>query len=95
MALGRRKRERQTELWIASGDLPRSGGHPFYQKLDRLLAEAGFDDFVERLCCPYYAEGLGRPGIPPGVYFRMLFIGYFEGLDSSAASPGVVRIRWR
>ncbi len=69
--------------------MPRSAGHPFYEKLNRLLAEAGFDDFVERLCCPYYAEGLGRPGIPPGVYFRMLFIGYVEGLDSQGG------IAWR
>ena len=82
MALGRRKRERQTELWIASGDLPRSGGHPFYEKLNGLLAEAGFDDFVEELCQPFYAGDLGRPGIPPGVYFRMLLIGYFEGIES-------------
>ncbi len=89
MALGRRKRERQTELWIASGDLPRSGGHPFYEKLNGLLAEAGFDDYSEKLCRPYYAEGQGRPGIPPGVYFRMLFIGYFEGLDSQRG------IAWR
>ncbi len=89
MALGRRKRERQTELWIASGDLPRSGGHPFYEKLNGLLAETDFDDYVEQLCRPYYAEDLGRPGIPPGVYFRMLFIGYFEGLDSQRG------IAWR
>ena len=89
MALGRRKRERQTELWIASGDLPRAGGHPFYQKLNGLLDQAGFDDFVEELCRPFYADDLGRPGIPPGVYFRMLFIGYFEGLDSQRG------IAWR
>ncbi len=89
MALGRRKRARQTELWIASGDLPRSGGHPFYEKLNGLLAEADFDDYVEQLCRPYYANDLGRPGIPPGVYFRMLFIGYFEGLDSQRG------IAWR
>ncbi len=89
MALGRRKRERQTDLWIASGDLPRSGGHPFYEKLNGLLAEADFDDYVEQLCRPYYASDLGRPGIPPGVYFRMLFIGYFEGLDSQRG------IAWR
>ncbi len=89
MALGRRKRERQTDLWVANGELPRSAAHPFYQKLNGLLAETDFDDFVETLCRPYYAEGQGRPGIPPGVYFRMLFIGYFEGLDSQRG------IAWR
>ena len=63
-------------------------GHPFYTKLNEVLAEAGFDEFVEKLCAAYYKEG-GRPGIPPGVYFRMLFIGYFEGLDSQRG------IAWR
>ena len=88
MALGKRKRQQQ-ESWVATGDLPRSPGHPFYEKLNRLLAEAKFDDDVEELCRPYYAEGVGRPGIPPGVYFRMLLVGYFEGLDSQRA------IAWR
>lgn len=88
MALGKRKREEQV-LWMATSDLPRSPGHPFYQKLNKLLAEAGFDDDVERLSAPYYAQDVGRPGIPPGVYFRMLFVGYFEGLDSQRA------IAWR
>ncbi len=88
MALGHRQREKQ-DLWVASCDLPRSPGHPFYAKLNRLLDEAGFDGFVEELCKAYYAERLGRPGIPPGVYFRMLFIGYMEGLDSQRA------IAWR
>lgn len=84
MALGKRRREQQ-ELLVATTSLPQSPGHPFYQKLNALLAEAKFDDDVEQLCRPYYAEGVGRPGIPPGVYFRMLFIGYFEGLDSQRA----------
>jgi transposase len=88
MALGRRKREQQDQ-WVATCDLPKSPGNPFYSKLNRLLDEAGFDDFVEGLCRPYYAEKLGRPGIPPGVYFRMLFIGYMEGLSSQRA------IAWR
>ena len=88
MALGKRKREQQ-ELLVATTNLPQSPGHPFYEKLNRLLAEAGFDEYVEALCRPYYAEGVGRPGIPPGVYFRMLFMGYFEGLDSQRA------IAWR
>jgi transposase len=81
MALGKRKREQQ-EVWVATTDLPRSPGHPFYEKLNALLAEAGFDAYVEELCRPYYAEGLGRPSIPPGVYFRMLLVGYFEGIGT-------------
>jgi transposase len=88
MALGRRKREQQ-ELLVATSSLPQSPGHPFYERLNRLLAEAEFDEYVEELCRPYYADGVGRPGIPPGVYFRMLFVGYFEGLDSQRA------IAWR
>jgi len=81
MALGKRQ-PKQPGLWIAAPELPAAPGHPFYQKLNTLLDEAGFDRFVEGLCQPYYADGVGRPGIPPGVYFRMLFVGYFEGLDS-------------
>jgi transposase len=88
MALGKRKRQQQ-EAWVATCDLPQSPGHPFYEKLNRVLAEAKFDDHVEALCRPYYADGVGRPGIPPGVYFRMLLVGYFEGLDSQRA------IAWR
>jgi len=88
MALGRRKRDQQ-DLWVATCDLPKSPGHPFYVKLNRLLDEAKFDEFVEGLCRPHYANGRGRPSVPPGVYFRMLFIGFFEGLDSQRA------IAWR
>ena len=88
MALGKRKQEEQL-AWVATTDLPKSPGHPFYQKLNRLLGEAKFDEYVEGLCRPYYAANLGRPGIPPGVYFRMLFVGYFEGLDSQRG------IAWR
>lgn len=88
MALGKRT-PKQPDLWLATTDLPSSPGHPFYQKLNALLDEAGFDRFVEDLCRPYYADGLGRPSIPPGVYFRMLFIGYFEGIDSQRG------IAWR
>jgi transposase len=88
MALGKRL-PKQQDLWIAAPELPTAPGHPFYQKLNALLDEAGFDRFVEDLCQPYYADGVGRPGIPPGVYFRMLFVGYFEGLDSQRG------IAWR
>ena len=81
MALGRRKNEQQP-FWVASGELPRSSGHPFYAALNRLLAEAGFDRFVKQMCAPYFADNVGRTGIAPGVYFRMLLVGYFEWLGS-------------
>jgi transposase len=88
MALGRRREKFQQELMVPTSALPRSPGHPFYVALNRLLSEAKFDAYVEGLCEPLYREG-GRPSIPPGVYFRMLFIGYFEGLDSQRG------IAWR
>jgi len=87
MALGRRKHETQ-ELWIATTDVARSPGHPFYGALNKLLREGDFDLWVEKRCAAYYAER-GRPGIPPGVYFRMIFIGYFEGIGSQRG------IAWR
>jgi hypothetical protein len=80
MSLGKRKPQ-QDELFIPAVKVATGPGHPFCAKLNAVLAEAGFDEFVEKLCAPYYKDG-GRPGISPGVYFRMLFIGYFEGLDS-------------
>jgi transposase len=89
MALGHRNQEQQPSFWIAVDALPRSEGHVFYCKLNKLLREAGFDEFVERLCEPYYHDTMGRPGIPPGVYFRMLLVGYFEGLGSQRG------IAWR
>lgn len=87
MAMGRQESEQQA-MWVATHDLPKSQGHPFYRKLNRVLAEAGFDRLVEELCEPYYAQA-GRPSVPPGVYFRMLLIGYFEGIDSQRG------IAWR
>ncbi|MDX1967888.1 MAG: transposase [Planctomycetaceae bacterium] len=78
----------QGELWTPTAELPRSPGHPFYSRLNALLAEAKFDDFVEKLCAEHYAND-GRPGVPPGIYFRMLLVGYFEGLDSQRG------IAWR
>ena len=89
MALGHRNQEQQPSFWIAADELPRSEGHVFYDKLNKLLREAGFDEFVEQLCEPYYHDTMGRPGIPPGVYFRMLLVGYFEGLSSQRG------IAWR
>jgi IS5 family transposase len=84
MALGRRE-PFQSEMWVAAKDLPRSAGHVFYTKLNQLLAEADFDRRVEELCRPYYADDVGRPSIPPGMYFRMLFVGFFEGLGAQRA----------
>jgi transposase len=90
MAMGKRK-PRQESLFVAADQLSRAPGHPFYQKLNALLDEAGFDRWVERRCRQYYEqeETRGRPSVPPGVYFRMLFIGYFEGLGSQRG------IAWR
>jgi transposase len=87
MALGKRS-SKQPDLFVASAQIAKGPAHPFYSKLNEVLQEAGFDDFVERLCADYYRKG-GRPGIPPGVYFRMVLIGYFEGLDSQRG------IAWR
>ena len=90
MAMGtRQKRQRQEELWVATATLARPASHPFYERLNRLLDEAGFDEFVEPLCQPFYAETMGRPGLAPGLYFRLLLIGYFEGIDSERG------IAWR
>ena len=89
MAMGTRTREQQATMWVAVGDLPRSVSHPFYAKLNQLLAEQGFDTFVETLCRPFYADKMGRPSLAPGHYFRLLLIGYFEGLDSERG------IAWR
>jgi len=89
MSMGRWQADHQPDLWVPTTDLPRSPGHIFYDKLNGLLAEAGFDRYVEDLCRPHYAAGTGRESIPPGVYFRMLLVGYFEGLGSQRA------IAWR
>ena len=90
MAMGKRK-QLQEALFVAATDLPRSAGHPFYQRLNGLLAEAGFDRWIESRCQQYYVEEdkRGQPSIPPGLYFRMLLIGYFEGLESQRG------IAWR
>ena len=85
----RRRRARQPSMWVASADLPRGGGHPFYERLNGVLDEAGFDTFVERECATFYADGVGRPSLAPGRYVRMLLLGYVEGLDSERA------IAWR
>lgn len=91
MAMGRRSTGVQGELFLTSGDVAGSPGHVFYDRLNALLAEAKFDGFVESRCRKYYEDPLkgGRPSLPPGNYFRMLFVGYFEGIDSQRG------IAWR
>lgn len=76
-------------MWIPTTDLPVSPGHPFYTRLNTILDAAGFDQFVEAQCRAFYAPVMGRPGLPPGRYFRLLLLGYFEGLDSERG------IAWR
>ena len=90
MAMGKRRRHaRQATMGVATADLPMGAGHPFYARLTRVLDEAGFDAFVEGQCAPFYAATVGRPSLAPGRYFRLLLLGYFEGLDSERA------IAWR
>src|SRR5580658_3051728 len=91
MAMGKRKLQRQEALFVATDSLAGSPAHPFYRKLNELLAEAEFDRWIEHRCERYYAtqEKRGQPSIPPGVYFRMLLVGYFEGIDSQRG------IAWR
>jgi transposase len=74
---------------IATTELTASASHPFYVRLNQLLREHGFDDVAEAQCTPFYAETMGRPGLPPGIYFRLLLIGYFEGIHSERG------IAWR
>ncbi|QDT50528.1 hypothetical protein Pan258_46070 [Symmachiella dynata] len=78
--MGRRARERQ--FWVATVALPYVPQHIFYDKLNAMFADGGFDDFVEEWCEPFYTDNVGRPGNPPGDYFRILFVGYFEGINS-------------
>ena len=89
MAMGKRKRERQEPLFVVASDLPETPAHPFYRKLNEVLAGWKFDELVEGLCRGFYAEVMGRPSLAPGVYFRLLLIGYFEGIDSERG------IAWR
>ena len=89
MAMGKSKSQTQENFWIETSSLRSAPGHPFYQKLNDILARHGFDSFVSARCAKYYAPVMGRPSIPPGVYFRMLLVGYFEGIDSERG------IAWR
>jgi len=82
MAMGtRKKRERQEALWYG-GELPTARGHPFYKRLNEVLDKAKFDRFCEKSCADFYHQKLGRPSLPPGLYFHVMMLGFFEGLDS-------------
>jgi transposase len=88
--MGKRKRDRQPTMWVATTDFPTAASHPFYTRLNQLLRQHAFDDFAEAQCASFYAEPMGRPSLPPGTYFRLLLlIGYFEGIDSERG------IAWR
>jgi transposase len=90
MTMGTRKdQEQQEEMWIPQTSLTKGASHPFYQRLNQLLEESRFDEFVEGRCRRFYAEKRGRPSLPPGMYFRLLLIGYFEGIDAERG------IAWR
>jgi len=85
----RKQRERQADLWIATAEIAETPGHAFYERLDELLVENRFDRRLEHMCRRFYRSHRGRPSMAPGVYFRLLLIGYFEGLDSERG------IAWR
>src|ERR1019366_7183214 len=89
MAMGKRKREQDPPLFVSHEDLPRSQGHPFYRTLNDLLSAHNFDPWVEEACQEFYAPVMGRPGLAPGIYFRCLMVGYFEGIGSERG------IAWR
>ena len=88
MSLGKRSRERQEAIWIEAASLSAPGGHPFYERLNGVLDKGGFDAFAAKACESFYSK-TGRPGLAPGIYFRLLLVGYFEGIDSERA------IAWR
>ena len=89
MAMRRKKAAEQGQLWIPAQTLTKTLGHPFYRMLNKLLDDMDFDARIEQICQPYYADCIGRPSIAPGVYFRMLFVGYFEDIESQRG------IAWR
>ena len=88
MAMGQQK-DRQRDLMVSWSEMPRSPGHVFYDRLQLVLIDGGFDGFAEAVCQPYYAARMGAPSVPPGRYFRMHLVGYFEGIDSER------RLEWR
>jgi transposase len=88
MAMNTRE-DGQSSLWIATSELPKSPGHPFYTRLNAPLDAHDFDRFTQNLCRSFYAPVMGRPSLPPGRYFRLLLVGYFEGIDAERG------IAWR
>ena len=89
MAMGKREQDDQSSFWIATTELPKTAAHPFYERTNQILDSHRFDAFVEERCRKFYADKLGRPSLAPAVYFRLLLIGYFEGIDSERG------IAWR
>jgi transposase len=90
MGMGtRRRRQRQERLWIGHNELANGPAHPFYKRVNELLETERFDEFAEKECARFYAENNGRPSLTPGIYFRLLLVGYFEGIDSERG------IAWR
>src|SRR6202795_3553202 len=90
MGMGtRRRRQRQERVWINHNELAKGPGHPFYARVNELLESERFDEFAEKECARFYAHKQGRPSLTPGIYFRLLLVGYFEGIDSERG------IAWR
>src|SRR6266851_3036846 len=95
MAMGR-EGDRQGDLIVTWGEMPCSPGHVFYDRLQEVLIAGGFDLFVETACQPYYALKTGAPSLPPGRYFRMHMVGYFEGIGTvHSTSGGAIRVNRR
>ena len=90
MGMGRKKdREKQQGLWVVASEMASTPGHVFYERLNAVLNAEKFDRRVEALCRKYYKSSSGRPSMTPGTYFRMMLLGYFEGIDSERG------IAWR
>jgi transposase len=90
MAMGtRRRRQRQEQLWISHNKLVNGPAHPFYKRVNELWETERFDEFAEKECARFYAKNNGRPSLTPGIYFRLLLVGYFEGIDAERG------IAWR
>src|SRR6266571_5497034 len=94
MPLGRKRKRPQDTMWVATSDLPKSPGHPFYQRLNQVLAANSFDSFVEAACRRFYAAKMGRPSLPPGRYFRLMLLGTSRGWARSAGWRGARRTLW-
>jgi transposase len=78
----RRRRQRQQQIWVAQQEIAKGPAHPLYARVNELLEEKKFDEFAEKECAKFYADNIGRPSVAPGIYFRLLLVGYFEGIDS-------------